>query len=162
MLQIRKPKKLGFFAMLLALLGIGGCEASEEIFDARSQLAMYGTPTATFSVKGTVKDEKGKPISNLQVILGQRYYNSASVIYDVNYVPIDTLTTDANGVYQMSKTRFPVINLQVDVNDIDGEAGGGQFESSTLVIQNIQYEGGDGWYRGKADVKVPDIKLKKK
>ena len=161
MLQIRQPKKLGFFAMLLALLGIGGC-TSEDIFNEREMMAMYGTPTATFSVKGTVKDEKGKPISNLQVILGQRYYNSASVIYDVNYVPIDTLTTDANGVYQMSKTRFPVINLQVDVNDIDGEAGGGQFESSTYIINDIKYEGGDGWYRGKADVKVPDIKLKKK
>jgi len=161
MLQIRKPKKLGFFAMLLALLGIGGC-TSEEIFYEREMMAMYGTPTANFSVKGTVTDEKGKPISNLQVILGQRYYNNSGVIYDVNYVPIDTLTTDAKGVYQMSKTRFPVQNLQIDINDIDGEAGGGQFQSSSLVIQNIQYEGGEGWFRGTANVKVPDIKLKKK
>ena len=114
MLQIRKPKKLGFFAMLLALLGIGGC-TSEEIFYEREMMAMYGTPTANFSVKGTVTDEKGKPISNLQVILGQRYYNNSGVIYDVNYVPIDTLTTDAKGVYQMSKTRFPVQNLHVHV-----------------------------------------------
>ena len=161
MLQTRKPKKLGFFAMLLALLGIGGC-TSEEIFYEREMMAMYGTPTANFSVKGTVTDEKGKPISNLQVILGQRYYNNSGVIYDVNYVPIDTLTTDAKGVYQMSKTRFPVQNLQIDINDIDGEAGGGQFQSSSLVIQNIQYEGGEGWFRGTANVKVPDIKLKKK
>lgn len=160
-MQIRKPKKLGFFAMLLALLGIGGC-TSEEIFYEREMMAMYGTPTANFSVKGTVTDEKGKPISNLQVILGQRYYNNSGVIYDVNYVPIDTLTTDAKGVYQMSKTRFPVQNLQIDINDIDGEAGGGQFQSSSLVIQNIQYEGGEGWFRGTANVKVPDIKLKKK
>lgn len=161
MLQTRKPKKLGFFAMLLALLGIGGC-TSEEIFYEREMMAMYGTPTANFSVKGTVTDEKGKPISNLQVILGQRYYNNSGVIYDVNYVPIDTLTTDAKGVYQMSKTRFPVQNLQIDINDIDGEAGGGQFQSSSLVIQNIQYEGGEGWFRGTANVKVPDIILKKK
>ena len=161
MLQIRKPKKLGFFAMLLALLGIGGC-TSEEIFYEREMMAMYGTPTANFSVKGTVTDEKGKPISNLQVILGQRYYNNSGVIYDVNYVPIDTLTTDAKGVYQMSKTRFPVQNLQIDVNDIDGEAGGGQFESSTFIINDIKYEGGEGWFRGTANVKVPDIKLKKK
>ena len=42
MLQIRKPKKLGFFAMLLALLGIGGC-TSEEIYYEREKLAV-GVP----------------------------------------------------------------------------------------------------------------------
>ena len=150
-----KARKTGLFAILLSLVGLGsvGCYGP----------LMYGTPSADFSVKGKVTDENGRPIPDLQVILGRRYYNSNSVTYDHTYFPIDTVKTGSDGIYRMTAEReFPPENLQVDVNDIDGEAGGGQFESSTLVIQNIQYEGGDGWYRGKADVKVPDIKLKKK
>ena len=162
MLQIRKPRKVGFFAMLLALLGIGGCEAIDDVIDQREMMAMYGTPTALFSAKGTVTDENGQPIQGLQVVLGRRYYDSGLVMYDRHYFPVDTLSTDANGEYRFSGTSYPVVNLQVDVNDIDGTAGGGEFNSTTTVVKGIEYKGGDGWYRGKADVQVPDIKLSKK
>ena len=155
---------LGFFALLLALLGIGGCsDINDEDNPFKNALSMYGTPTAQYSVKGKVTDEKGKALQGMQVILGNRFYDSASVIYDQHYFPIDTLTTDANGVYQYdSGTVFPVENLQIDVNDIDGAAGGGEFQSATTVVKNIEYKGASSWYRGKADIKVPDFKLKKK
>ena len=124
---------------------------------------MYGTPTAQYSVKGRVTDEKGNSIQGLQVILGKRYYDNSGVIYDQHYYLIDTLTTDSNGVYQYDSGKaFPVENLQVDVNDIDGTAGGGEFNSATTVIKNIEYKGGSNWYVGKADIEVPTFKLKKK
>lgn len=159
-MRINKPRKYGFFAMLLALLGIGGCQDLPEEEEMR---LMYGTPTAQFSVKGKVTDEKGNAIQGLQVILGNRFYDNSSVTYDHHYFPVDTLTTDSDGVYQFESSRiFPIENLQVDVNDIDGAAGGGEFNSATTVVRNIEYKDGNGWYRGKADIKVSDIKLEKK
>lgn len=159
-MRINKPRKYGFFAMLLALLGIGGCQDLPEEEEMR---LMYGTPTAQFSVKGKVTDEKGNAIQGLQVILGNRFYDNSSVTYDHHYFPVDTLTTDSDGVYQFESSRIsPIENLQVDVNDIDGAAGGGEFNSATTVVRNIEYKDGNGWYRGKADIKVSDIKLKKK
>ena len=158
-----KNRKLGFFAMLLALLGISSCGEINNEDDPFKGMTMYGTPSAQYSVKGKVTDDKGKAIEGLQVILGKRYYDNSSVKYDQHYFPIDTLTTDSKGVYQFESGKdFPFENLQVDVNDIDGAAGGGEFNSATTVVNNIEYKGGSGWYRGKAEIKVPDIKLKKK
>jgi len=163
-MRINKPRKYGFFAMLLALLGIGGCsDINNEDNPFREMMLMYGTPTAQFSVKGKVTDEKGNAIQGLQVILGNRFYDNSSVTYDHHYFPVDTLTTDSDGVYQFESSRIsPIENLQVDVNDIDGAAGGGEFNSATTVVRNIEYKDGNGWYRGKADIKVSDIKLEKK
>ena len=159
----RKPRRLGFFTLLLALLGISSCGEINNEDDPFNQLLMYGTPSAQYSVKGKVTDEKGEAIQGLQVILGKRYYDDSSVIWDQHYFPIDTLTTDSNGVYQYdSGTVFPIENLQIDVNDIDGTAGGGEFNSATTVVKNIEYKGGSSWYLGKADIKVPTFKLKKK
>ena len=162
-MKIRKPRRLGFFTLLLTLLGIGSCSEVNNEDDPFKGLLMYGTPTAQYSVKGKVTDEKGKAIQGLQIILGKRYYDDSSVIWDQHYFPIDTLTTDSNGVYQYdSGTVFPVENLQVDVNDIDGTAGGGEFNSATTVVKNIEYKGGSSWYLGKAVIEVPTFKLKKK
>ena len=150
-----KPRKTGLFAILLSLVGLGsvGCYGP----------LMYGTPSADFSVKGKVTDESGRPIPDLQVIIGRRYYSSTSVIYNQTYFPIDTIKTGSDGIYRMNaEGEFPPENLQVDVNDIDGEAGGGQFESASVVVKDIEYKGGSGWYEGEANIEVPDIKLKKK
>jgi len=157
-MPLHKPKRLGFFAMLLALLGIGGCS---EINNNENML-MYGTPTADWSVKGKVLDPDGKPVSGIQVILGNQYEDSPSVIYDVHYRPIDTLVTGSDGSYSYQKHGFPIEHLQIDTRDIDGTAGGGEFQDATLVIRNIVYKDQKDWYVGKADISAPDIKLKKK
>ena len=164
MAKLKKNRKPGFFAMLLALLGIGGCNSLEATDDiCGPMMLMYGTPTAHYSVKGKVTNENGQPIEGLQVILGRRYYDSSEVQYDTHYRAIDTLSTGADGVYQFDSGRtFPVENLQIDVNDIDGPAGGGEFHSATTVIRDIQYTGRSGWFVGEAEIDVPDIKLKKK
>lgn len=144
--------RVGFIALLCSLVGLG---------TTCCYPCMYGSPTADFSAKGRVIDEAGQPIQGLQVILGNRRHGEN---YDgTSYTPIDSLKTGPNGEYEVYfASTIPVTNLQVDVNDIDGEANGGSFESATVLVKDIQYEDGKGWYEGSAEILVPDIKLKKK
>ena len=153
--QRKRTKKSGFFAMLLALVGIGTTSCWP--------VCMYGTPSAEWSVKGKVIDDAGRPVPGLQVALGNRVDNEPGVIYDQNYWPLDTLTTGPDGVYQVNSSGFPLSKLQVDVKDIDGEANGGEFADAAVIISDFKFEGGDGaWYDGHADINVPDIVVKKK
>ena len=152
---MKRKEKGGFFALLLALVGIGstGCW----------QVCMYGSPTAEWSVKGKVIDEAGKPVPGLQVVLGNRTDNEPGVIYDQNYWPLDTLKTGPDGVYQVTDQGFPLSKLQVDVTDVDGAANGGEFNSASVVVSDFKFKNGDGaWYSGHADIAIPDIVVKKK
>jgi len=148
------PHHAGFISLLLALLGLGSTGCYMPL--------MYGTPNADWRVKGKVVDEDNHPISGLQVVLGNRFENSADVIYDVNYSPLDTLLTAGDGSYCLERNSFPVNLLDIHIQDIDGDLNGGEFEDAHLVIRDISYDGGKGWYEGHADIDVPDIILKKK
>lgn len=151
-------RRTGLFAILMGLLGIG--TSSCEIWPPF--VSMYGTPSADWSVSGKVTDEAGNPIQGLQVVLSNRTDNTEGVIYDQNLWPLDTLSTSAQGTYFIEHNGFPISKLQVDVNDIDGEANGGEFESASVVVSDLKYKGGKGWYEGHVDIEVPDIKLRKK
>jgi len=143
-----KPRKAGFFALLLSLVGLGTTSCWP--------VCMYGSPCAEWTVKGKVVDEAGEPIPGLQVALGNRTNSD-------NYYPLDTLHTGAEGVYELISGGNPISHLQIDVKDIDGEEGGGSFRDTTLVISDLQYKDGDGdWYVGHVEIEVPDITLKKK
>ena len=140
--------------MLLALLGLGttGCIIP----------CMYGSPTADWTVKGKVINESGEPVPGLQVVLNNHYENSEDVIYDQNDWPLDTLLTGTDGVYTVDQGGFPLQQLKVDVMDIDGEAGGGEYADVSLIIKDFKFEDGKGWYEGHAEINVPDIIVHKK
>lgn len=140
--------------MLLALLGVS---ATSCIFPCE-----YGTPSADWTVKGKVVDEAGKPVAGLQVVLGNQYENSEQVIYDQNYWPLDTLQTGTDGIYMADQRGFPLNYLRIDVQDIDGEAGGGEFADASLIVRDFEYKDGKGWYEGHAEINVPDIIVHKK
>ena len=142
------PRKAGFFALLLSLVGLGTTSCW--------QVCMYGSPCAEWTVKGKVVNEAGEPISGLQVALGNRTDSDY-------YYPLDTLRTGSDGVFELISGGNPISHLQVDVNDIDGEEGGGAFRDTSLVISDLKYKDGDGdWYVGHVEIEVPDITLKKK
>ena len=142
------PRKAGFFALLLSLVGLGTTSCW--------QVCMYGSPCAEWTVKGKVVNEAGEPISGLQVALG-------NLTNGGNYYALNTLQTGADGVYELISGGNPISNLQVDVKDIDGEASGGAFRDTSLVVSDLQYKDGDGdWYVGHVEIEVPDITLKKK
>ena len=152
--KIRHPRRSGLRSILLSLIGLGtsGCIAP----------VMYGTPYAEWSVKGKVVDETNCPVRGLQVVLGNRFENSESVIYDVNYQSLDTLHTASDGTYQVAREGFPLHHLEIHVKDIDGPQNGGEFEDAGLIIKDIVYKGAKGWYSGSADIIVPDIIVKRK
>ena len=148
-----KPRQTGILPILLALFGLVASSCMR---------IMYGSPYADWSVKGKVVDENHNPVGGLQVALGNRFQNSPSVIYDVNYEPLDTLQTATDGTYELRRSSFPIQQLEIHVQDIDGEKNGGEFEEAGLLVKKIEYTGAKGWYEGHADIEVPDIIVKKK
>lgn len=140
--------------MLLALFGLStsGCFIP----------AMYGTPSADWSVKGRVTDEDNQPVAGIQVVLGNHFQSNEHVIYDQEYWPLDTLQTGPDGTFQASRGGFPIQQLKVDFQDIDGEENGGEFEAVSLMIRKIEYKDAKGWYSGRAEIEIPDVILKKK
>ena len=110
--RIRKPHKIGFFALLLGLLGFGGCQLISP--------EMYGSPTALFSVKGKVTDEQGNPIQNLEVNLyGVDSYEGQDYVIP-NYR--EPARTDKTGTFFIEMSDSPFTTVQVNVQDVDGAA----------------------------------------
>ena len=134
---------------LLSLLGFS-C-------DNGGGMAEYGTPMATYTVKGKVVTDKGTAISQLQVIVPSEEYVPHS----------DTLTTNAQGEFTLNNTIFPPasdLTLKIMTTDIDGAANGGNFapDTSSVTIKREDLKDGDGhWYVGHAEKKIT-ITLKEK
>lgn len=154
--RIRKPHKIGFFALLLGLLGFGGCQLISP--------EMYGSPTALFSVKGKVTDEQGNPIQNLEVNLyGVDSYEGQDYVIP-NYR--EPARTDKTGTFFIEMSDSPFTTVQVNVQDVDGAANGGEFASDSVRTSNYSFlkdkTDKNMWSVGKADITIPDIRLKKK
>lgn len=127
-------------SFLLSILGFGaacslsGCE--------------YGTPFATFKVKGNVKSEvTSNAIPNIRVVM-----------------EYDTTFTDESGNYQISNTEFPYDQtFLVEFKDIDGETNGEYQPLDTIVeFNDPEFSGGtDNWDSGETEKEV-NVKLKNK
>ena len=158
----RGSRKFGFISLFLAFLGLGGCDVLEDIGIIK---CMYGSPYATFSVKGTVTDEQGNPIQDLDVSLHGVISNDEGQTMAVpsSHSPVKT---DQKGTYLINIGGIPYSMIQVNVNDVDGTANGGEFASDSLRISNYSFikdkKDKNEWSVGTADITVPDIKLKKK
>ena len=159
----KKPNKIGFFAMLLALFGISGCNAIDNEEDNGIMYVMYGSPTAQYSIKGKVTDEAGKVIPELEVTFYGMWTDDAGYSYSR---PIAApIKTDVKGTYDMTGNGFPYNRLKVKIVDSDGPLNGGDFASdSTIVSVEFKKDKKDNnyWYHGEANVAVPTVKLKKK
>ena len=151
----KNPRRTGLFSMLLALLGMSATSCFLTP-------CMYGSPSADWTVKGKVIDDAGNPVAGLQVVLGNLYESNENVIYDQEFWPLDTLKTGTDGLYAVDQHGFPLNCLRIDVHDIDGKAGGGEYADASLIVRDFEFEGGKGWYEGHADINIPDIIVKKK
>ena len=144
---------------LLSLLGYG-CTLDEPMDEYGSPIVEYGTPHADYIVKGIVTDETGTPIEGIKTSLKQVYQTSTT-----NYVyGLDSLQTDGSGNYQLQYRGMQNPDVKLIVEDIDGEANGGEYQSDTLDIdykKAVQTKKREGWYTGAFEISQ-NVKLKKK
>ena len=160
-MRIDKPRKYGFFAMLLALLGIGGCQMEEEDINGGMEV-MYGVPTVAYSVKGKVTDGNGKALEGIQVTIQSRHYGNDHYWYSDIITPV---ASDADGKWAADRGAMPTDTIQVLFTDIDGAANGGEFATDSVRVPvKIEQDPNntDFWNFGSARVDVPTVKLKKK
>ena len=142
---------------LLSILGYG-C-SSDEPMDMYGSPVEYGAPHADYIVIGTVTNESGTPVQGIKTSLKEVSEN-AKTSYG-----IDSIQTNATGDFQLKYTGMERKSIKLIVEDIDGEANGGEFLSDTLDIdydKAVKVKEGEGrWYQGKFEVSQ-DVKLRKK
>lgn len=143
---------------LLAFLGIG-CSHSliGGEWGGGGVVCMYGVPTATYQVQGTVQSEEGTPLKNIQVVHSPERYKE-----NLKYCPTRedslqaeeyyTVRTDSLGhfVLRTDDGEWPVDSLDVEFNDTDGPENGGEFLSAATKLK-LTYQRPDnynGWYEG--------------
>ena len=121
----------------------------------------YGAPHADYIVKGLVTDEAESPVQGIKTSLKQVDKTEAGTIT----FGMDSIQTNETGGYRLGYTGLPQTGIKLIVEDIDGEANGGEFISDTLDVdfnKAVQTKEGDGrWYGGVYEI-TQDVKLKKK
>lgn len=131
-------------AGLLTLLGLSTTSCGSE--------CEYGSPYATYDIKGKVVNEKGTAIPDMQVIIPAPDTDNEEDLF----VYRDTLLTNSTGEFNK---RLEVgsfgedITFKIATQDIDGEANGGLFEDTVteVAFKKEDLKGGDGnWYAGNA------------
>ena len=149
-------------ASLLTFLGYG-CTMNEPIDMYGTPILMYGTPTVTYNIKGTVTDEDGKAINGIKVKATINTSDEANTEHI-----LDAKITDAEGKYIMKIYDYIPVNdsnHKLIIEDIDGAENGGEFQSDTIKVTDLEIKkisGPDGeWNLGVFEINA-DAKLKKK
>lgn len=148
----------------LALLGFAGCSNINDAPD------LYGTPSVDYKIIGTVTDEQGKPLKDIQVIVknpnGWSYYddNTSRESLPPQVIP-DTLYTDKDGKFTSNNVHaISVSKFTVEIQDIDGEANGGEFLQKQLTKNDFnekRIKKGKGFYNGEYEYSKT-VQLKRK
>lgn len=146
--------------VLLSMLGYG-CSSDEPMDMYGTPVVEYGAPHADYIVKGLVTDEAESPVQGIKTSLKQVDKTEAGTIT----FGMDSIQTNETGGYRLGYTGLPQTGIKLIVEDIDGEANGGEFISDTLDVdfnKAVQTKEGDGrWYGGVYEI-TQDVKLKKK
>jgi putative lipoprotein (rSAM/lipoprotein system) len=133
----------------LVLLGFSAC-SKDEVDETP---VAYGSPSVDYRVIGEVSDEEGNPLEGIRVIV-EKYPSMADTVY-----------TDAKGAFQtenINSVGFYIHDVAFD--DVDGEAGGGEFESVKVPIEDFErkkIKEGEGWYNGEYELSTK-VQMKKK
>ena len=153
-----------FLSGALALLGFAGCSNIKDAPD------LYGTPSVDYKIIGTVTDEQGKPLKDIQVIVknpnGWSYYddNTSRESLPPQVIP-DTLYTDKDGKFTSNNVHaISVSKFTVEIQDIDGEANGGEFLQKQLTKNDFnekRIKKGKGFYNGEYEYSQT-VQLKRK
>lgn len=131
---------------ILLLLGFSSCDSNES--------EMYGTPYATYSLKGKVVDAQKQPIPDIEVKIkigrGGDYHSQ-----------IAPLKTNASGEFAFKENLTIDGKFRLVSRDVDGTANG-SFKSDSIEITMDKPSGGDGsWFQGSASKEDIVITLQK-
>jgi putative lipoprotein (rSAM/lipoprotein system) len=111
--------------------------------------ACYGVPPSDFAIKGRVMDD-GNPIAGIRVTAKPS---------DDPENNIRTATTNAHGIYQISFIpKFFDVGSTVTVEDIDGEANSGDFQSQTKTLTEEDLSADSKFIDFELEPKTPDTK----
>lgn len=144
--------------VLLSMLGFG-CSSSDD-----DVVVEYGTPHSDYILKGLVTDEAGTPVKNIKMSAKMLNKTEAGA-YMIEIGNVGTVHTDESGRYVLEYAGMARADLKIVVEDIDGDANGGEFVNDTLDVDFHKAvkvgEGDNHWYGGKYEL-TTDVKLKKK
>ena len=135
---------------LLSMLGYG-CSTSED----PTYVQEYGVPITEYQIKGQVTDEAGTPVQGIKTSLKEIFLSADEKL---DFWGIDSIQTDASGRYQLNSYGSNKYKKLI-VEDVDGEANGGEFLSDTLDIDDEKAVKIDGTYSYELNM---NINLKKK
>ena len=131
MKRMKNHKRLGFFAMLAAVLGItAGCKDGGD-----DVICMYGVPTVSYELKGKVTDDAGKPVEGIEVTIN-RLTPTDSTYFESPLGP--AVRSDSDGAWTMQFQDDPASILKVTFRDVDGPENGGQFAEVSTVVKDIE------------------------
>ena len=124
-------------AWLLCLIGFGSSVACSPGMMTEE----YGSPYASYEVKGKVTDQQGEPIPGIQVTCDAMY--------------IEPVYTESDGSYALNGDGFPQEKIQVSFEDVDGEENGGLFAARSVSSETHQVQDGEGnWDFGVYEAEV--------
>lgn len=139
-------------ALLLAVLGFSSCDKSDE-----ELVVMYGTPIATFSIKGKVVNAEKEAIPNIQITFAGKYSGDNQTWF--RPIP-DTITTNARGEFAAHLIEMPASLLRLYATDTDGAANKA-YANDSIDIKIDKLTGGDGgWNQGSFSKEDILIELK--
>jgi putative lipoprotein (rSAM/lipoprotein system) len=148
-LILRKSNLIAkIFAIIFPSIVLAGCPA------------MYGSPSASYTTSGCVRSDEGKLLQGVKVSVGGHPYTDSLGQKQIHFE--GSALTNSQGEYRVDIHTFPLTEMIVVAEDVDGEQGGGEFESDTLVVKDFKYKGEGLWYSGHADIDEINFILKKK
>lgn len=127
---------------------------------------MYGTPHADYQFMGTVTDESGSAVMGIKVSAKNVYRRYDSTLIET--YGVDSTLTDSKGKYAVEGEAFLGEHiLKLIVEDLDGEANGGNFMNDTIDIdfdnaKKVKEPDKDDYWSDGTFAITQDIKLKKK
>ncbi|MBQ9672012.1 MAG: radical SAM-associated putative lipoprotein [Prevotella sp.] len=137
-------------SVLLAMVGYG-CSSDDE-----NIIVSYAPgPDYDYNVYGTIMDEDSIPVQGIKTTLKNIHPD-----YLDRAVTVDSTLTDSVGEYQMFRSWLPD-HAKLIVEDIDGEANGGEFQSDTIDIYERLWNKDIKTINNERQVEI-NITLKKK
>lgn len=138
------------FVGLLTLLGFSSCDKQGEL--------MYGSPHASFSIRGKIQTEAKTGIPDIEVRLALVTPDGNDIYEEVN----SPLKTDEKGEFSTTFDAIYFDRLRVYATDVDGKKNGSFAKDSIDILfesKDFKRKTKDNWDMGHAEKEIT-IELK--